>query len=333
MASVLVTGGMGVIGSWVTRRLLERGHKVVVYQRRPDTALLKDIIGRIEVVAGDVLDWPSVIHTVRHYGVERIIHMAGLVAPPLEANPFASYPVNVDGAMNILEASRLMGIQRVVYISTKSVYAEIRGEYGPPAFRPIDEDYPKDPRTVYGATKLFMENMGYNYRRIYGLDIITLRFASVYGPGKQTRHSVQGMTGAHSHDTYSKIIESAMLGRPLKIAGGGDQVNDLAYHRDVAEGVVLACFVEKPEHHVFHLGTGQGDTLRHMAEAVNKIFGGKAIEVSPGLVTNPGETPCVFDISRARRELGYQPRYDFEAGVRDYVAVMKQFDIKPVVVG
>lgn len=330
MSSVLVTGGMGVIGSWVTRKLIDQGIRVVTYQRRPDITLLKDIVERVDVVAGDVLDLPHLIHTIKHYGVARVIHMAGLVTPPLEANPFMGYRVNVDGALNVFEASRLMDVQRVVAISSKSVYDIARGEYAHPTYRPLDEDYPKAPGTVYGATKFFMENMGLSYNRIYGLDFITLRFASTYGPGKQTRHGAQGMTGAGSHDIYSKIIESALLGEPLKIAEGGDQQNDMVYHRDLADGIVLACFAENVTHRVFHLGTGKGETMLRLTAVLKKILGEVPIEVGPG----PGlssQMPCVFNIDRARKELGYNPRYDLEAGVRDYIATMRRLDIKPLV--
>jgi len=122
MSSVLVTGGTGFIGSWVTRQLVDQGVRVVTYSRHPDTALIKDIADKVDCVAGDVLDLPRLIHTIKHYGVERIIHMSTLLIGPLEANPFMAYRVNVDGTMNILEAARLMDIKRVVFISSKAAY-------------------------------------------------------------------------------------------------------------------------------------------------------------------------------------------------------------------
>jgi len=328
MSSVLVTGGMGAIGSWVTRNLVEKGIKVFVYQRNPDTQLLKDILDKFDYVAGDILDLPRLIHTIKHYGVERIIHMAGLVHPPLEANPLL-YKINVDGAINIFEASRLMDIQRVVYISSKGVYERVKGKYGHPTYQPIDEDYTKAPITVYGATKLFGENMGLNYHRIYGLDFIALRFASTYGPGKLTRHGAGANVGPLSHTIHSHIIESAMLGRALKIPDGGDHVNDMVYNRDIANGVVLACFVEKPNHRIFHLGTGKTEKIRHVVEIVNDIFGRELVEIGPGLGK---ENPCIFDISRAQEELGFSPQYSLEAGIKDYIKTMKKLDITPVAV-
>jgi UDP-glucose 4-epimerase len=323
MSSVLVTGGTGVVGSWVTRQLLNRGGRVVTYSRNPDITLIRDIAERVNIVTGDVMDLPSLVHTIQHYGVERIIHMSALLIPHLEANPFMGYRVNVDGTMNVLEAAKLMDIRRVVFVSSKSVYAIPRGECGHPTYKPIDEDYPKEPPQVYGATKLFGEHMGLSYNRIYGLDFIALRFASLYGPGRQVRHGAVALT--------SRIIESAMLRQPLEIPKGGDQINDWLYHKDAANGVVLACFAGDLEHRIFHLGTGKGETLGHMVEIVDRLFGGIPIKIGPGLEMIPWRSYCVFNIDRARRELGYSPQYDLEAGVRDYIEEMERLGISPAV--
>ena len=330
MSSVLVTGGMGVIGSWVTRQLVEQGTKVVTYQRSRQTLLLKDIMDKFEAVPGDVLDLPRLIETMKKYQVDRVIHMAGLVTAPLEANPFLGYKINVDGAMNVFEACRLTDVKRVVAISTKGVYDKIQGGYAHPTYRPVDEDYPKAPTRVYGATKLFIEHMSLSYNRIYGLDVIALRFASTNGPGKQTRGAAVGDRSATAHALHSQIIESAMLGRPLRIPQGADQFDDMVYHRDIASGIVRACFADKTEHRIFNIGTGKKESLVHLVEILNKIFGKVPIEIGPGLA-GPGSTPCILSIDRARRELGYAPQYDLEAGVRDYIDTMKRLDIKPVV--
>ena len=312
MSSVLVTGGAGFIGSWVTRKLTEQGVRVVAYSRQPSTALLKDIADRVEFVAGDVLDLPGLIHAIRHYRVDRVIHLSTLLIGALEANPFLGYRVNVDGAMNVFEACRLMNVKRVVYISSRAVYDIARDEYAHPTYKPIDEDYPKQPRNVYGATKLFMENMGLNYHRIHGLDFIALRFAITWGPGKQARHA--------SLNT-NKIIESAMLGKSLKINQDVDQLDDTIYVKDISNGIVLACFAENLQHRIFHLGTGKGETLRHAIDIIGKILGNVPVEIgtAPTNATTSTLAHYVFNIDRACRELGYTPQYDLEAGIRDYI--------------
>ena len=324
MSSVLVIGGTGVIGSWVTRKLVDQGVKVVTYSRHPDTTLLKDIVDKFECVSGDVLDLPSLIQTIRHHGIERVIHLSANLSGALEKNPFMGYRVNVDGSLNVFEACRLMDIKRVIFASAKAIYAMVQGEYAHPTYKPIDEDYPKAPYSVYGATKLFAENMGFLYHTIYGLDFISLRFGVTYGPGKAARHGATTIN--------SKIIECAMLGEPLTVTQDIDRMNDMVYNRDVANGVVLACFAENLEHCVFHLGTGKGVNLRNIIEIVRNIFKGAPIEISSGPPTPSMSNHCVFNIDRARRELGYHPQYDLEASIRDYIETMRRLDIKPVIV-
>jgi UDP-glucose 4-epimerase len=109
-------------------------------------------------------------------------------------------------------------------------------------------------------------------------------------------------------------------------------MNDMVYNRDVANGVVLACFAENLEHRVFHLGTGKGVNLRQIIEIVGHIFKGAPIKIGSGPPTPSMSNHCVFNIDRARRELGYHPQYDLEASIRDYVETMRRLDIKPVII-
>lgn len=160
MSAVLVTGGLGAIGSWVTRELVGQGKRAISYDARLDTTLVKDMEDKFERVVGDILDLPSIIHTIKHYEAERIIHMAAALPDLCEANPLVGFRINVEGTLNVSEAARLMDIRRVVYASSRSVYDVSRGEYAHPTYKPIDEDYPKAPRDVYGATKLFCRAYG-----------------------------------------------------------------------------------------------------------------------------------------------------------------------------
>ena len=325
MSAVLVTGGMGVIGSWVTRQLLEQGQRVVTYSRHRDIALVKDIVNKFESVLGDILDLPKIIATIKQYGVERIIHLSAVMPGEAESNPYMAYRNNAEGSLNVLEAARLMSVKRVVGTSSKAVYDETMGEYGHPTYKPMDEDYPKLPHLVYGTTKLFMENAGLDYHRIYGLDFVALRFPSPYGIGRQARHGVYAIT--------SRIIEGALLGQALEIPQGAEQKDDFIYHRDVASGIVLACFAENLEHRIFNVGSGRGETLQDFVDVLNNILGKVRIKIGPGL--NPVKAKynyySVFNIERACRELGFTPRYDLEAGIRDYIETMRRLDIKPVV--
>lgn len=327
MGAVMVTGGTGVIGAWVTRQLVEQGTKVVTYSRHLDTALVKDIMGRFDSMLGDIGDLPRLIQTVKQYKVDRIIHLSAILGEQPETNPREGYRVNAEGTLNVLEVARLMDVKRVVCASSKAVYDVTRGDYGHPAYKPMAEDYPRIPNTVYGTTKVFVENMGLDFNRVYGLDFVALRFSSPYGIGRLARHGIVSIT--------SRIIESAMLNQPLDIPQGAEQKDDFIYHRDVANGIVLACFADKLEHRIFNIGSGKGETLTHMIEIMSKIMGRKVpITIGPGLDylrRRRTNRYSVFNIERAGKELGYSHGYDLESGVRDYVETMRRLDIKPVV--
>ena len=181
---ILITGGMGVIGSMVSSRCVEEGLRPVVMARTLDRALISSIQDRIDVELADVLDLPRILSIIQQYNITHIIHTAALVGALSAKNPPQSVHINVIGTLNILEAARLMKIKRVVYTSAKGVYGHISGEYGHPVYKPITEDYPKNPVRIYESAKLMSEHMGQYYRRTYGLEYAALRFGMTFGPGK-----------------------------------------------------------------------------------------------------------------------------------------------------
>ena len=308
--AILLTGGTGFVGSWVARALVKKDVKVVVYDSRPDLSLLQSVKGKFEFVQGDTLDLSTLIHTIKKFKIKRIIHAAALTSPP---NPMTGLRVNVEGSINVFEAARLMGVKRVVFISSKAAYGSIAGEHAHPVYTPITEDLPKAPDSIYGATKVAAEFMASHYRKTYGLDIITLRFAFIYGPGKSERYGGLSLHG--------RIIENAVKGLKTRIAQGRDQKNDVVYIKDVAEALQLACLKPKPKASVFHIGSGQGTTLQDLADEIKKYFPQAAIEIGPGIdyLGNNRRHYCVLDISRARSGLGYTPKFPLEKGVGDYI--------------
>jgi UDP-glucose 4-epimerase len=224
--------------------------------------------------------------------------------------------VNAEGSVLMLEAARLLGTQRIVCMSSKAAYGPIGGEYGYPTYRPLDEEFPRNPSNVYGATKLAVEHMGLEYHRTYGVDFVALRLSSTYGPGKQERHGAVGIP--------SMVIENAYHGRPTRLPQGADERNDLIYNRDVARAIVLAGYAEGLEHRIFNISSGQLTTLPELAAILRERIPGVDVEIGPGLDYMQTGKPsyCLFDISRARRELGYEPQYDLQRGVDDYLALL-----------
>src|SRR3712207_5026416 len=131
---VLVTGGLGAIGSYVVRALVQGGGRPVAYSPRGDTRLIADVVEQVDVVAGDVLDLPELLRTLRAHDVTHVVHLAALVVPTSQANPLRALKVNVEGTLHVFEAARVLGLRRVVYLSSKGVLGEIGGDAAHPTY-------------------------------------------------------------------------------------------------------------------------------------------------------------------------------------------------------
>lgn len=313
---VLITGGMGVNGAVTARLMVQDGLRPVVMDNRMDLTLMGDIKDRVDLVVGDVCDQAALEKIVDDYKVTHIAHLAALMPEPAEADPRLGVKVGVDGTVNVLEVARAKNIKRVVFTSSKAVYGEISGEYAPPTCKPVREDYRKCPADLYGSIKVCCEEVGRYYRETYGIEFIALRFVSIYGPGKEARHGPLSF--------YGQLIEKAREGAKWIIPQGGDQLNDAVYVGDVARSVYLALKAATPGGWTFNIGTGKAWTPRDFLNAAARLFPNHKIELGPGpsKLGRSKQSYCVFDISAAAKHIGYEPAYDVERGVRDYVATL-----------
>ena len=317
---VLVTGGMGVMGAEATRKFVREGHRPVVYARHRDESLIRDIVDKIDVELGDVADMPRLLQTIKQHRVTHIVHTAAFVGAVSAANPALSVQVNVMGMVNVLEAARAFDIERVVYTSAKGIYGPVEGVFGHPTYQLVHEDHPKTPKRIYDSAKLMGEQAGIYYADNLGLDVVVLRFATTYGPGKTARHGNMGVT--------SQIVEAPFYGRPFRIEQGGDQKDDFIYNKDSALGIYLACTAKGLKNRIFNIGSGVGGTLNDMASAVRRQIPGAEIDIGPGLnfLRSPYPMCSIYDVTRATTELGFRPQFDIESGVADYVATLKQLN-------
>lgn len=315
---VLITGGMGVIGAETSRKFVKEGHRPVIFARHRDESLIGDIVDKVDIELGDVLDMPRLLQTIKKHHITHIVHTAGFVGAVSAANPALSIQVNVMGVVNVLEAARAFDVTRVVYTSAKGIYGPVLGEYGHPTYRPMPEDMPKNPKRIYDSAKLMGENVCIYYDANMGIQTVVLRFASTYGPGKTSRHGAMGVT--------SRIVENPVRGLPFQIERGGDEQDDFIYNKDSASGIYLATVTEKLESRIFNIGTGVGATLRDFERAIRRHIPNAVMEIGPGLnfLGMPYPASGVYDISRARAELGYRPEYDIERGVADYIQSLKR---------
>jgi len=154
-----------------------------------------------------------------------------------------------------------------------------------------------------------------------GIETVSLRFASTYGPGKTARHGPMAV--------MSRIVENPAHGLPFKLEQGGDDKDDFIYNKDSALGIYLAVVVDKLKSRVFNIGTGTGVTLRDFERVIKKHIPNAQMEIGGGLnfYGFPYPATGVYDISRARAELGYTPEYDLERGIADYLAALKRLGV------
>jgi len=315
---VLITGGMGVIGAETSRKFVREGHRPVVFARHRDESLIGDIIDKIDFEQGDVLDLPRILQAIKKHQVTHVVHAAAFVGVVSAANPALSIQVNVMGLVNVLEAARALNVRRVVFTSAKGVYGPVTGEYGAPTWKPMSEDLPARPKRIYDSAKFMGENVCTYYNDNLGIETVSLRFASTYGPGKTARH---GPMAVMSH-----IVENPANGLPFKLEQGGDDKDDFIYNKDSALGIYLATVADKVKSRLYNIGTGVGVTLRDFERVIKKHIPNAQMEIGGGLnfYGFPYPATGVYDISRAREELGYKPQFDLERGIADYLAALKQ---------
>lgn len=308
LAMILVTGGTGFIGSHVTKKLVEQGEEVIVFDAMPNLSRLGKVKDKVKVAKGDILDIEDLFNIIKSYDVEYIIHLAYFTdILGQEERPLKPIKINCIGFNNVLEVARILGVKRVIWASSVAVY----GSSGYYSDQPVNEDAPTKPTTVYGACKVLNEYMGKHYYERFGLDNIGLRPTVVYGSGRWYR----GLA-TFAYDLFAKPA----LGKPAKIPFGNQKVNWM-YVKDVAKVFVLACYAKKTKHKIFNL-SGQVATVSEAAQCVRKLIPDAVIEVESG-ESEKQKRPVFIDITRAWKELGYKPSYTLEEGFKEYIKIIR----------
>jgi len=305
--AILITGGAGFLGEHLARALVLRGEKVVAYDNLSAGFSEKfvDLGDRIKFIHGDILDLSYLIRTMMAESIKRVIHTAALVSfGPSVEQPALTAKINIEGTVNMLEASRIVGVGRIVDISSEEVY-------GPFQYEPADEDHPQAPAMPYAITKMAAEKYEQFFHRYFGMDVVIVRTSWVYGPGLP-RMRVPRL-----------FIENGLKGMPTYLENGGDYRVDQTYIEDFVQGTLLAFDADSPRSRVFNIASGKGHTFAETARMVERIIPGARITIGPGLLKHTGRVDApqkgALDIERARSELGYQPRYDLFKGLQEYV--------------
>ena len=344
MKNFLITGGAGFIGSTVAERLLNRGDRVVIvdnfndfydYNRKIRNILevtnnfdrigefenlskeekinkLVEIVNsdRITLVYGDIRDREGMEKVFAENSFDLVFNPAAMagVRPSL-LDPMLYEDVNVRGYMNLLELCKKYGVKKFVQASSSSVYGNNKEI---PFKETAIVDFAISP---YAATKKSCEVMGHVYHKLYNIDMVQLRFFTVYGPKQRPDLAI--------HKFTKMILED----KPIPFYGDGTTKRDYTYIDDIVDGILKSMnylFNNKTVYEIFNLGESHVVSLKEMVETIENALGKKAIlDIQP---MQPGDVDKTYaDISKAKSMIGYDPQTNFAEGIRKFVEWHKRY--------
>jgi UDP-glucose 4-epimerase len=307
MARILVTGGAGFIGSGVAKTLAARGDQVIAFDiaRTPKLDAVLAEHSNVEFIRGEITEWPQVAAIMQTRKPDAVVHCAAIVGVTNSlASPIGTFRVNVDGSLNVMEAMRLFGVKRMVNLSSEETYGIFEKDR-------IDETHPNRPLQPYGISKYAVERLSCDYVSLYGLEVLHVRTCWVYGPGLPRPR------------VPKTLVDAAVAGTKLHLDSGGDYRVDHVYIDDCVDGIIRV--LDKPQHRhdVYHIATGEAPSLAEIVAHVKEIVPGADLKIGAGGYRFVDGTEAVrkgaLDISRARTELGYQPRYPIKKGLAAYI--------------
>ncbi len=310
---VLVTGGAGFIGSHLCERLLSDGEEVVCLDNFDpfyDPQIKRRNIGccleskSYSLVEGDIRDVDCVSRVLGEKGVDIIVHLAAKagVRPSIE-EPLVYQDVNINGTMVLLEGAKQYRVRKFIFGSSSSVYGNNKKV---PFSEDDNVDYPISP---YAATKKAGELICHSYHHLYDIDIMSLRFFTVYGARQRPDLAIH---------KFARLIES---NQPIPVFGDGSMRRDFTYVEDIIQGVIGAMHNCRG-YEIYNLGESQPIRLDRLIEEIEKALGKKAI--INRLPVQPGDVRQTYaDISKAQKRLGYKPNTDITTGLRHFVSWLR----------
>lgn len=318
MHTVAVTGGSGVLGAYVSEALSKRGMDVRIFDLQPASGYQAHLTTHLPLEVVDITDPESIAQAVKKHQLDGIVHCAALLPKQIEEHIGRAVRVNCDGVVNVLDAAAEQGC-RAILMSTKGVYGRIPEPYSHPQYVPLPESETPRPEDMYERTKYVAEGIIGWYRRARGVSAAALRTGTQWGFGKLVAH--------HTKNLHSKIVEGALSGTKVEVPQGGDQQTDMIYYPDLAAAIGSALAAPELTQPLYNVGTGIGRPLSDFVEAVRKAIPGADIELGGGLDfmgTGKGHY-CVLDSTHAMRDFNWQPEFDYDKGVADYLRRAREF--------
>ena len=319
--TILVTGGAGFIGFYLSKALLERGEDVIgidnlndYYDPSLKKARLKQLENEknYQFLELDISNMDSLNDALGEKKITRIVHLAAQAGVRYSLqNPHAYVQSNLVGHVNMLELARNMdGLEHMAYASSSSVYG---GRTDLPF---LESDRADKPISLYAATKKSNELMSHTYAHLYDIPLTGLRFFTVYGPWGRPDMAYWSFT--------DKIIK----GETVQVFNGGEMLRDFTYIDDIIDGIIRISdkgFVgEGVSHAVYNIGNNNPEKLEDFITILEKAIGKKMVREN--LPMQPGDVPATYaDISAIKRDYGFEPKTDLETGLTSFVGWFRQY--------
>jgi UDP-glucose 4-epimerase len=304
---ILITGGLGFIGSNLAIRLVHEGARVTLcdamiagYGGNP--ANVREIRSEVEIDTSDVRDEEAMARLVA--GRDIVFHLAAQVSHIMSlSNPFPDIDINIKGTAVLLEACRKRNPEALV------VRSGTRGQYGPAVKLPVTEETPSDPRGIYEISQLSAEMICRTYTRIHGIRTLPLRLTNVYGPRSQMKHSQFGVV--------NWFVRLALEGRPIPIFGSGKILRDFLYVDDCVEALLRAAAEPRAVGEILNVGHDRPSTFLEVAETLRELVPGTRIEFTEFTPERRAQEPGDFvsDITKIRRLVGWEPKVSLREGL------------------
>jgi UDP-glucose 4-epimerase len=315
--NVLITGGLGFIGSNLAIELVSLGSRVTIVdnmlpRQGGNLFNIEPVKDKVRINFSDVRNQLSMNHLVKDQAV--IFHLAGQVNHvDSMRNPVLDLEINCHGTLVLMQALKNYNRDAVV------VYSGTRGEYGSSVKLPVNESHPTNPKGLYAVTNLAAEKMILVYRDIYKIPAVCLRITNTYGPRHQMMHDEYGV--------FNWFIKKAMDGEALPVFGDGSIVRDFLYVEDLVECILISAATREAIGEVFNVGSGIPVTFREIAEKIVKVVGKGSYRFTEFTRERAEVEPGDYwaDITKITRATKWKPRIPLEEGIARTYAFYSQY--------